>query len=180
MSGHMFRVRNMSHLLKKIPTSINIGVWERIVLHTGIMCCSLFSQGAFFIIPKPFANEISTARSSCGYIWVSQIPSNKQLGETRLIFVNMKIWTWNWASYKISCRELRRLVRTKVRVTLFTQPFLRIPVSSCQMCELSKQQWTNRLLHPTFRSENTKQCGFAVEYLWTSNSSLRQIRKNSV
>lgn len=69
----------MSHLQKEIPTSINKGVWEGIVLHTGITGCSLFSQGAFPIIPHPFANEISAALSSCGYTGISQITSNKQL-----------------------------------------------------------------------------------------------------
>lgn len=75
----MFGVKNVSQLQKEIPTSINRRVWERIVLHTGITGCSLFSQGAFFHYPHPFASEISTALSSRGYTEMSQITSNKQL-----------------------------------------------------------------------------------------------------
>lgn len=46
--------------------------------------------------PHPFANEISTTLSSCGYIGISQITSNKQLKEDEMEFhiyenMNMKL-----------------------------------------------------------------------------------------
>lgn len=49
--SHVICLRNMSHLQIENPNIHKQEVWEGIVLHTGITDCSLFSHGAFPIIP---------------------------------------------------------------------------------------------------------------------------------
>lgn len=87
-------MRNMSHLQIEIPTSINRGVWERIVLHTGITGCSLFSQGAFPNISTPLpmkSPQPLVPVVTLGYLKSLQTNS----WQMRWNSTSMKIWTWN-------------------------------------------------------------------------------------
>lgn len=87
-------MRNMSHLQIEIPTSINRGVWERIVLHTGITGCSLFSQSAFPNISTPLpmkSPQPLVPVVTLGYLKSLQTNS----WQIRWNSTSMKIWTWN-------------------------------------------------------------------------------------
>lgn len=73
--------------------------------------------------PHPFANEISTALSSRGYIGISQIPSNKQLTDEMEfhIYENMNLKLsrpWKIYEYKVSCGSLM-LILTIMRPVLW-------------------------------------------------------------
>lgn len=90
-TDHVIWTQNMPHLHIEIPTSINREVWERIMLHTGITDCSLFSQGAF---PYHFANETpqcEVPEARVGYL--KSLQTNTW--QMRWNSTNMNIWTWD-------------------------------------------------------------------------------------
>lgn len=85
-------VKTMTHLKRDVPISINIGVWERIMLHTGISSSDLFSQGAVHIPtrlqmkpPLPIVPVVTW-----GYLKSLQTNSWQMRWNSWF----MKIWTW--------------------------------------------------------------------------------------
>lgn len=89
-SDHVIWRRNMSHLQIEIPTSTNRGVWERIMLHTGITDCNLFSQGVFPSLPMKSPQSLVPVVT---LEYLKSLQTNNW--QMRWNSTHVKIWTQN-------------------------------------------------------------------------------------
>lgn len=93
-------VKTTTQLKRDVPIFINNGVWERIMLHTGISGSDLFSQGAVHfptrLRMKPPLPMVSVV--TWGYL--KSLQTNRWQMRWNSWF--MKIWTWAWLHHEKS------------------------------------------------------------------------------
>lgn len=135
MSSVQSWMKNTSHLQRDISISINKGVWEWIILHTGITDCDLFSQSAVPIIPTPLPMKSPppiVPVATWGYLKSLQTNS----WQMRWNSTFMKIWTWTWLYHEKALN-----IKWEGGRLMFSTVMILFHVSGNRFRHLLQSQW---------------------------------------
>lgn len=97
-------VKTTTHLKRDVPIFINNGVWERIMLHTGISGSDLFSQGAVHIPTRLRMKPTLPIVSVVTWGYLKSLQTNRWQMRWNSWF--MKIWTLAWLHEKSTNAKL--------------------------------------------------------------------------